>query len=175
MAMIPRAARAACPDERDEILCEPFGGVLLPAVTGNALVTPGSGAFAGGGLELVLFTWKSPLATSGPSDGKIRFDAALLVSERESSRWLLPFRLGAALSFEQSAVRTFLIPYYAADLGAVYDTVLSMRMFADAGLGLYVLHTRPLSIDVEATYMLPFSAVRELHGAKFQLTFTFAL
>lgn len=175
LTLLTGAARATCPDERDEILCEPHAAMFAPAVSGNAFFAHGLGAHYGAGLELVLFTWKSPVDTPGPSDGKIRLDAALLVSERDSSRVMVPFRLGAALSFEGTATRSFLVPYYAFDLGALYESELHTRLFADAGLGLYVLHTRTVSVDLEGTYQIPFSAVAELHGPKLQLTASFAL
>lgn len=168
-------ANAKCPDEHDEVLCEPHGGLFVPSITGNAAFPRGLGAHYGAGLELIFFTWKNPSDTPGPSDGKIRLDAALLVSERDSSRKMVPFRIGAVVSFERTATRSYLIPYFAADLGGLYESVIHTRMFADAGLGLYLLHTRTVSVDFEGTYMIPFSAIDELHGPKLQLTASLAL
>lgn len=170
-----RDARADCPDERDEVLCEPHGRLLQPSLTGSALFTHGVGAYLGPGLGLSLFDWKSPGEASGPSDGKIRLDVSVLVSERDTSRLAVPFRLGTALSFEQHASRRFLIPYFAADFGGLYESVLHTRMFVDAGLGLYLVHTRTVNVELEGTYLIPFSAVSELHGPKLVATATFAV
>lgn len=169
------SARAACPDERDEPICEPFAGVLVPSLTGNVAFTGERGSYAGGGIELVLLSWKNGGPTFGPSDGKVRLDGAVLASTRDTSRLMVPFRLGTALSFETRATRTFLVPYFAVDLGGIYESDLKTRMFADAGLGLYLLHTRTVSVDFEGTYVLPFSALRELHGPKMQLTASLAV
>jgi hypothetical protein len=171
----PRDARADCPDERDEVLCEPHGLLLQPSLSANALFTHGLGAYLGPGLGFALFDWKSPGEASGPSDGKIRLDVSVLVSERDTSRLAVPFRLGTALSFEQHASRRFLIPYFAADFGGLYESVLRTRMFVDAGLGLYLVHTRKVNVELEGTYLIPFSAVSELHGPKLVATATFAV
>lgn len=175
VALGPRSAFAVCPDERDEPICEPFAGTFQPSLTGNAAVTNGLGSYLGGGLELVLLGWKNGGPTFGPSDGKIRLGVGVLASTRDSSRLMVPFRIGTALSFETRATRKFLVPYFAVDVGGIYESDLKTRMFADAGLGLYLLHTRTVSIDFEGTYVLPFSAVKELHGPKMQLTATFAV
>jgi hypothetical protein len=168
-------AQARCPDEKDTTLCEPHVAMFVPTVTGNAAFPRGLGTHLGGGLEILFLTWKNDLDSPGPSDGKIRLDAAILVSERDSARLMVPFRLGAAVSFERNASRSWLVPYFAADVGGIYESVLKTRMFADAGLGLYFFHTRTISVDFEGTYVVPFSAVNELHGPKLQLSASFAL
>jgi len=175
VASLPVSALAACPDERDEPICEPFAGVLVPSLSGNVAFTNGIGSYAGGGLELVLLSWKNGGPTFGPSDGKIRLDGAVLASTRDTSRLMVPVRLGAALSFETRATRAFLVPFFVADVGGLYESDLKTNMFADAGLGLYLLHTRTVSLDFEGTYVLPFRRLEELHGPKMQLTASLAV
>jgi hypothetical protein len=132
------------------------------------------GMWAGGGFELLLFTWTSNSDGFGPSQGKIRFDVAGLAST-QSAPAMVMFSGGAAVSFEGNAARSWLIPYFGGSLGGFAAGGLSTHAFADGELGLYLVYVRGFILDAEGAFMFPFTDFERLAGPKAQLTASFAL
>ncbi|HEU4412905.1 MAG TPA: hypothetical protein VFS43_47125 [Polyangiaceae bacterium] len=156
---------------------EPFATSFVPSAQGLAYFPLGEGVgpFYGGGVEVVLFTWSNNADTFGPSQGKIRLDVGGLASARDEQGAMVLYRGGAVVSFERNANRSWLIPYFAADAGALHARGLGGRVFADASLGLYLLYTRNVMIDAEGSFVFPLTAFDRLAGPKATLTASFSL
>jgi hypothetical protein len=133
------------------------------------------GTWYGGGAELALFTWSDNSPARGPSQGKLRFDVAALRSTTDGAGAMAMFRGGTQLSFERNAARSWLIPYAVSDLGGLWTSATGTRPFVDAGAGVYLLHSRRLVVDLEATYLLPFTHPGELAGPRARVAAAFAL
>jgi hypothetical protein len=169
-------AQAKCPKEDPaDTLCEPVVSMLMPSAVGTAFFpSDAGGPFYGGGVEIALLSWASNTDTFGPSHGRVRASFAYLDAPGSDRRMLL-YRFGAVVSFEGNASRRFLIPYYGASFGALWETQLGNRAVADASLGLFLVHTRDFVLDVDGGYVFPLTAVDKLIGPRAQLTAAFAL
>lgn len=176
LAARPALAHASCPELRADGApeCQPSAAGLQPGAFATTYFPKGQ-AFLGGGAELVLFTWFNNSDRSGPGQGKFRFDVAGMGSASDTSRKLLLYRGGFVMSFEPNASRRFLIPYVTANVGGLYETVLKSRGFFDPGGGLYLVYLDNVIVDVEGSYVFPFSAADQLSGPKVQLTASFTV
>jgi hypothetical protein len=171
----PRAALGA--ESTQPALNEPFATSFVPTVQGLAYVPLGKGVgpFYGGGVEAVLFTWSNNADTFGPSQGKVRLDVGGLASSRDEQGAMVLYRGGAVVSFERNAGRSWMIPYFAADVGGMHARGVGGRVFADASLGLYLLYTRNVMIDAEGSFVFPLSGFERFAGPKATLTASFSL
>jgi hypothetical protein len=169
------AARADCPTRPDDEVCRPWSAVLLPTVFA-AVYAPNdaSGPWYGGGIEAVT-AWSDNTPAFGPSHGKLRLGIGALTSQTMGAGTMVMYRGGAQVSFERNASRSWLIPYFGADVGGLWTSDTRQRGFVDGGLGLYVLHRRSAIIDLEVDGVLPFSDPSKLGGLRGQLAVSFAL
>ena len=170
-----RPARAECPTTPDDDVCRPWSATLLP--TGFAAMyapADAQGPWYGGGLEAVT-AWSDNSPAFGPSHGKIRFGAGVLRSAEMGAGTMVMYRAGTQVSFERNASRRFLIPYFALDIGGLWTDATKTRVFADGGLGVYVVHRRTVIVDLEVTGVVPFREPSALGGVRTQLAVSFAL
>jgi len=174
IAMLAAAvpARADCPTVPDDPVCRPWSAVLMPTVHGTIYAPRGGSTFFGGGVEMILLAWSDNSEAFGPSQGRIRIDAAVLDGDDGT---MVRFRNGAQVSFERNASRTFGIPYFVTDLGLLWTEATGRRYFVDAGLGLYAIHKRGFIVDVELTGVLPFKDPDELGGFAARVALSYAL
>lgn len=150
--------------------------MLLPTAIGTLYAPHGlSGTFYGGGLEAVLLAWSDNSSAYGPSQGRLRLDVSYLTSSAMNTPAMVMYRGGAQLGFERNASRSFLIPYFAADIGGLWSDATGRRWYADGGLGVYLLHLRSVIIDLEVTGLLPFKDATTLAGVTSRLGLSFAL
>lgn len=157
-------------------MCRPWSAVLLPTVFGAMYAPHGlDGQFYGGGLEAVLLAWSDNSDAYGPSQGRVRLDVAYLSGTAMSSSAMVMFRSGAQLAFERNASRAYGIPYFAADIGALWGDPTGRRWFVDGGVGVYLVHRRSVIVDLEVTGILPFSDPGTLGGLATRLGLSFAL
>lgn len=177
----PRSAHAD-PPEGDcprvtapaDPVCRPWTGMLLPTVFAGVIAPRGDlGTWSGGGVEVVLPAWSDNSPAYGPSQGKLRFDLGLYRSSKDGLGLITSYRGGAQVSFERNASRSWLIPYFAVDLGGLWRD--GHHGFVDGGAGLYLLHRRSAILDLEVTYQLPFSDGDDLSGLRARLAASFAL
>ena len=154
---------------------EPYAAMLVPSVMGVAYLprADGAGARLGVGAELLLLTWSNSAEGVGPGQGKIRFDVAGLWDTSDSSQWTLLYRGGASVSFEGRPHRSFLVPYFSADIGGIHDKALGGSFFVDPGGGLYLLYVKNFIVDAEAGYLFAL-AEPDLSGFKAHLTVSVA-
>lgn len=172
----PALADGDCPrvTAPQDPVCRPWAGLLLPTVFAGVIAPRGDlGTWMGGGLEAVLFAWSDNSSAFGPSQGKLRFDVGVYRSSKDDLGLLTSYRGGAQVSFERNASRSWLIPYFAVDLGGQWRD--EHHGFVDGGGGLYLLHRRSTIIDLEATYQIPFSQTDDLAGLRVRLAASFAL
>jgi hypothetical protein len=168
-------ARAECPVTGDAVTCRPWSALLMPTLVA-ALYVPNdaNGPYVGGGVELA-FTWSDNSHAFGPSHGRARFDIVALDGTAMSAGAMVMYRGGAQMSFERSASRRWLIPFFAADIGGLWSRATDRRGFVDAGVGLYVVHRRNAIVDIEVDGVLPFSDLEKLGGARATLAAAFSL
>ena len=170
------AARAECPTTPDDAVCRPWSAMLLPTAFGSLYAPHGlSGTYYGGGLEAVLLAWSDNSAAYGPSQGRVRIDVSYLTSTAMRTPGMVMYRGGAQLAFERNASRSFLIPYFAADIGGLWSDATGRRWYVDGGLGLYLVHLRSAIVDLEVTGFLPFRDAGTLGGITSRLGLSFAL
>jgi hypothetical protein len=174
IAMLAAAgtARADCPTTPDDPVCRPWSAVLMPTVHGTVFAPRGASTFVGGGIEVILLAWSDNSEAFGPSQGRVRIDAALLDGDDGT---MVRFRSGAQVAFERNASRAFGIPYFVTDFGGLWTEATGRRYFVDAGLGVYAVHRRGLIVDVEVTGVLPFQDPDELGGFAARVALSYAL
>ena len=170
------AARAECPTTPDDAVCRPWTALFLPTAIGVAYAPhDAQGPWYGGGLEATLLAWSDNTPAFGPSQGRLRFDIAALRSTEMDAGTMAMYRGGAQVSIERNASRKWLIPYFNADLGGLWTKATGSRIFADGGLGLYVLYARAAIVSLEVDGVLPFSNPSRLGGVRGELAVSFAL
>ena len=161
------AAHASCPDSGspDRSVCRPISSLLVPTAIAFAYL-PGDdlGKWFGGGVELVWLTWGDSSPSFGPSHGKLRGSIGLLRSTTEGMGTMVQYRGGAQVSFEKNPSRSWLIPYFAADIGGMWVRGPGSEPFVDAGLGAYVYYSARIIVDIGAGWLLPFDDVDLLAG-----------
>jgi len=146
----------------------------MPSLAGAAFFPKNAGGpYGGGGVELGIVSWSSNNEAFGPSHGRVRASFSYLVGAQR--RQMALYRFGGLVSFEGNAGRRFLIPYFSAAIGGLYDTVLGSHPAADTSLGLYIVYLRRFVLDAEAGSVLPFTSIDKLLGARAQLTASFSL
>jgi hypothetical protein len=134
-----------------------------------------STTFIGGGVEAVLLAWSDNSAAFGPSQGRLRFDLGLFDATSSNFGSLVMWRLGAQVSFERNASRSFGIPFFSVDVGGLTTDPGGRHWFVDGGLGVYLLHRRSVIVDVEVSGLLPFSNPGTFGGVSTRLGLSFAL
>jgi hypothetical protein len=171
-----RPAHAECPTTPDDPVCRPWSAILLPTVFGQVYVPHGlDGAFVGGGVEAVVLAWSDNSQAFGPSQGRIRIDVSGLTGTASDAPSIVMYRGGVQLGFERNASRAYAIPFFALDLGGMWVDGIGRRWFGDAGLGLYLVQKRALSLDVEVEGLVPFRDPSTLGGVTTRLGLSYAL
>lgn len=166
-------AHAECPGEPDDPVCRPWSAIALPSLFG-AIYSPHHGpTYAGAGIEAVLLAWSDNTEAFGPSQGRIRIDAGLLDASGGAGAVTM-IRGGTQLAFERNASRAYGIPFFAVDVGRLW-TAAATRWFMDGGVGVYVVHRRSFTVDVEVTGILPFTDPSDYAGVRARLGLSFAL
>jgi hypothetical protein len=174
--LVAASARAECPTTPDDAVCRPWSALLLPTAFGGLYSPHGlSTTYVGGGVEAVLLAWSDNTSAFGPSQGRVRLDVGLFDSTSASQSALVMFRTGAQVSFERNASRAYGIPFFVADVGALWTSGIGRRWFVDGGVGVYVLHRRSFIVDVEVTAILPFSDPKTFGGIQSRIGLSFAL
>jgi hypothetical protein len=171
-------ARAGCPDDGspDRSVCRPVSSVFLPTAIGTAYFPGGMlGSWYGAGLEVVGLTWGDSSPAFGPSHGKLRFDISLLRSSEDGLGTMVLYRGGAEVSFEKNPSRSWLIPYFSADVGGLWVRGPDSEGHVDGGVGIYLYYSSRLVVDVGAAWLIPFNDADLLSGPTAQAAVSVAL
>jgi len=131
-------------------------------------------AWRGIGASLTLLGWM----VNDHRSGSLGFDVAVLgtgpsptgasadaAAPPDDGRRLTMWRFAADSSFERSA-RPFLLPYWSVGAGAISETALGRHSLLDASLGVHVVRTRRVMLDVAAGLVLPLDAADRLVGTR---------
>src|SRR5262249_10531837 len=161
-------------DLPDDPVCDPYVSTLMPTLAGVAWFPHNAGGmYFGGAVEVGLVSWSSNNERPGPSHG--RFYMSVAVLESTQAHQAVFYKLGGVVCFQGKASRRWLIPHFGVAIGGLWETMLKSRPMADAGLGLWLWHSRRFVLDAEGGVMLPFSEVDKLWGPRAQLTASFSL
>lgn len=125
--------------------------------------------YFGGGVQVSIAQWAHDNNDYGPSRGNVFFQASLLRSA-SSEHVMALYEGGLTLSFERNANRRFAIPYFGFTMGGLSRRALPSAGFIQPLLGMHVLWTPNVMIDVQGGYLFPFTATDDLHGWRAQTT-----
>ncbi|MCC6993913.1 MAG: hypothetical protein IT370_04730 [Deltaproteobacteria bacterium] len=130
-------------------------------------------AWRGVGASLTLVGWMA----NGHRSGSLGFDVAVLgtgagstgvsadATPPDDGRRMTMWRFAADSSFERSA-RPFLLPYWSVGAGAITEAALGDHSLLDASVGVHVVRTRRVMLDVAAGLVLPLDAADRLVGSR---------
>ena len=131
-------------------------------------------AWRGIGASLTLLGWM----VNGHRSGSLGFDVAVLgtgpsatgasaeaTAHPDDGRRMTMWRFAADSSFERSA-RPFLLPYWSVGAGAITEAALGDHSLLDASVGVHVVRTRRVMLDVAAGLVLPLDAADRLVGTR---------
>ncbi|GAB4509825.1 MAG: hypothetical protein Tsb0020_26600 [Haliangiales bacterium] len=166
-------AGAACPDSGspDRTVCDYWSALFIPGVNALAYLPRDDTRWLGAGLTLNLYIWGDNDPRSGASQGRYLFEVGVLRAQnRDDAGTMMRARAGLTRSFEGNASRTWLIPFYGLQLGALRASSTGLRGFVAGTLGIHALYTPQLIINLESDYMVPFRNQRRLAGPSVQLT-----
>lgn len=167
LVVVAAPAHASCPDDGspDRSVCKPVSSVFTPTAIGTAYFPGGAlGSWYGGGVEAIGLTWGDSSPAFGPSHGKLRFDISLLHSTTDGLGTMVMYRGGAEVSFEKNPSRSWLIPYFALDVGGLWVRGPDSEAFFDGGVGVYLYYSGRLVVDVGAAWLIPVNDADLLSG-----------
>ena len=122
------------------------------------------GAFAGGGAELVLYSFADQGSLFVPSHGRFFLDAFALASSRAATDPLFSVSLGFDLTLERSPGRRYLLPFVGAEAGFAYQTQIGAFGWAMPLVGVYPWASRAARVALEGGYLLPTTAAHDVRG-----------
>jgi hypothetical protein len=164
------SARAATCDgddrDRPEV-CKPRDIYLMPGIdgVGYAPNQKGTDPFFGVGVHFAPYQWSHNNDHFGPSQGSVFIQASLLRSTSSKSTMAL-LESGLTLSFERNSARPWLIPYFGDSVGGIVSADLPKAGYDYPFVGLHVVYTPHLMLDLQGGYMMPFIDLDTLRGPR---------
>lgn len=122
------------------------------------------GAFAGGGLELVFFSYAEQGSLWIPSHGRFYLDAVVLGSTHGGVDPMFSASLGFDLTLERSPGRRYLLPFAGVQTGIAYQKQAGSFGWAMPLVGLYPWASHTFRCAFQAGYMLPTTAAQDVRG-----------
>lgn len=122
------------------------------------------GAFAGGGLELVLYEYAHQGSMWIPGHGRFYVDAIVLGSSHAAIDPMFSASLGFDLSLEQSPGRRFLLPFVGAQLGVAFQKQEGTFGWAMPLAGIYFWSSRAVRVALQGGYLMPTTASQDVRG-----------
>ena len=122
------------------------------------------GAFAGGGIELVLYSFADQGGLFVPSHGRFYLDALALASAHAGVDPLFSASLGFDLTLERSPGRRYLLPFVGAQVGVAYQTQTGAFGWGMPLAGIYPWASHTLRVAIEGGYLLPTTASQDVRG-----------
>jgi hypothetical protein len=145
--------------------------LFVPGAIG-ALFVPNDlqnlGLFAGGGIELVVFSYAEQGSMWIPSHGRFYLDAMALPSTHANVDPLFSVSLGFDLTIERSPGRRYLLPYVGIQSGIAYQQQAGSFGWAMPLIGLYPWASHAVRISFQGGYMLPTTAAQDVRGVVVQ-------
>jgi hypothetical protein len=141
--------------------------IFVPGVIGAAFVPNNLqdlGAFAGGGVEIVLFSYAEQGSVWVPSHGRFYLDAMALASTHANIDPLFSVSLGFDLTLERSPGRRYLLPYVGVQMGIAYQQQSGSFGWAMPLIGIYPWASHAVRVSLQGGYLLPTTASQDLRG-----------
>ena len=170
----PHAPAQACGGDA----CEPDPAAQREPVSFLETLMPGAGVqtlrlakgaeWHGVGFNITLAAWARPRHRSGA----IGVQAAALASGNQDGRVMSLWRCYLEATFERDLERRFLIPYWSAGTGSLNETALGKHTFVDGSVGIHLLRSRSVIVDLEYGLLLPFDAADRLAGRRAEARLT---
>ena len=151
--------------------------IFVPGVIAQTFVPndlQNLGLFAGGGLEIVLFSYAEQGSIWVPSHGRFYLDAVALASTHDKIDPMFSLALGFDLTLERSPGRRYLLPYVGIQTGIAYQQQSSSFGWAMPLVGLYPWATHTVRVALQGGYLLPTTAAQDLRGVVVQLSLDLA-
>lgn len=157
---------------------EVWESYALPGVGYSAYLPFGSsdvGLMQGPSFELVVVQWVHRNDNMGPSHGRVSAKADLLFPLNDPANPALVYAASLALSLERNPERSFLLPFFAVDVGGLYQKKLGNAFQVTPSVGVHLFQNRNVFISLDAGYLLALPALEKLHGPRVALSGNFTL
>ena len=132
------------------------------------------GLFAGGGLEIVLFSYAEQGSVWVPSHGRFYLDAMAFGSTHANVDPLFSLGLGFDLTLERSPGRRYLLPYVGVQTGIAYQNQAGSFGWAMPLVGIYPWASHVVRVAFQGGYLLPTTASQDLRGVVVQASIDLA-
>lgn len=132
------------------------------------------GLFAGGGLELVIFSYAEQGSVWVPSHGRFYLDAMAFASTHANVDPLFSLGLGFDLTIERSPGRRYLLPYVGIQTGIAYQQQSGSFGWAMPLVGIYPWASHFIRVSLQGGYLLPTTASQDLRGVVVQASLDLA-
>ncbi len=124
----------------------------------------GLGAFVGGGLELVIFSYAEQGSIWIPSHGRFYIDMQVLGSSHPGIDAMFSGAFGFDLSLERAPGRRYMLPYVGIQAGIAFQKQAGTFGWAMPLVGLYPWASHALRVSFQAGYLLPTTAAQDIRG-----------
>jgi len=135
------------------------------------------GIIQGVSIQYLIAGWIHRNENHGPSHGRFYADIDLLRST-ESSNLGVAYSFGLTLSFERNPKRRFLIPYFGAEIGGIYQKPEDGKKIHAGQInplgGLNIWASRNIFVNVTVGYLVPFSYLQQLRGLRVKAGLNFS-
>jgi hypothetical protein len=157
---------------------EEWMSYALPGVGYSAYLPFGSadvGLMQGPSFELVVVQWVHRNDNMGPSHGRVALKADLLFPLNDGGEPAIVYAASLALSLERNPERSFLLPYFAVDVGGLYQKKLGNAFQVTPSVGVHLFQNRNVFVSLDAGYLLALPSLEKLHGPRVALSGNFTL
>lgn len=141
--------------------------IFVPGAIASAFVPndlQNLGLFAGGGVEIVLFSYAEQGSVWVPSHGRFYLDAMAFGSTHTNVDPLFSLGLGFDLTLERSPGRRYLLPYVGVQTGIAYQNQVGSFGWAMPLVGIYPWASHVVRVAFQGGYLLPTTASQDLRG-----------
>lgn len=122
------------------------------------------GAFAGGGIELVVYSYAEQGNMWIPSHGRFYIDALVLGTTHANIDPMFSASVGFDVSLERAPGRRYLLPFLGAQVGIAFQKQAGTFGWAMPLAGIYPWASHALRIAVQGGYLLPTTAAQDVRG-----------
>jgi len=151
-------------------------GIFVPGAITSVFVPNDSGrlgAFLGGGIELVIYSFLQRGHAWFPSHGRIYLDVEGLISNSPTIEPLVQGILGFDLSLEQSPQRRILLPFLGAEIGVATQKQIGAFGWGMPLAGLYLYASPNARVALKGGYLLPTTGDQAVRGVRISASFDY--
>lgn len=133
------------------------------------------GVFSGLTVEYLIYAKVEQNNHPGPSHVRVYSKLSILNSDKKPSSAMLQYAMGLDLSLEKNPKRNFLVPYFGLEAGGLSNRLFKTTFCFTPTIGIHLLSTRNLFVNVHAGYNYPINNFEMLKGWSYQAGLNFAL